>query len=79
MQAVFITKSSNPVQQSGKHRSFVGWVVMGPSVEVQIGMRGFVVYSVAQRAIGSPINICFQDGEMAQPFGLHSECTDGCC
>jgi hypothetical protein len=46
---------------------------MGPSIEVQIGMGGFAVRSVAQRAVGSSINICVWEGEVALPFGLHSE------
>jgi hypothetical protein len=31
--------------------------VVGPSVEVEIGMVEFVVHCVAQRAAGSPVNI----------------------
>jgi hypothetical protein len=30
--------------------------VFGPSVEIEIGMGGFAVHSVAQRAVRSPIN-----------------------
>jgi hypothetical protein len=33
-------------------------------------MGVFVVRSVAQRAVGSSVNIYVQEGEMALPFGL---------
>jgi hypothetical protein len=36
MQVVSIAKSSRCVHQCGEHWSYVGWVVMGPSVEEDI-------------------------------------------
>jgi hypothetical protein len=40
LQVVFIAQSNSPVQQCGNYGLFVGWVVVGPSVEVEIGMSG---------------------------------------
>jgi hypothetical protein len=73
LQAVFIVKSSSPVHQYGKHSLFIGWVVMGPSDEVQTGMGESAVHSGAQRAVTSPVNIYVQEGEVAFTFGLHGE------
>jgi hypothetical protein len=36
---------------------FVEWMVVGPSLEVETGMSGFVV----QRAVRSPVNIYVQE------------------
>jgi hypothetical protein len=55
-------------KECGKYRLFVGWVVVGPRVEVEIGMGGFVVHSVAQVAAVSPVNIY-----VSLPFGLHRD------
>jgi hypothetical protein len=73
MQAVFIAKSNSSVHQRAKYGLFVGWVVMGPSVEVENGMCGFAVHYDAQRAVGSPVKIYVQEGKVALPFGLHGE------
>jgi uracil-DNA glycosylase len=54
MQGVFIAKSASLVHHCGKHSLFVGWVVVGPNVEVVICMGEFAVQSVAQRAVASP-------------------------
>jgi hypothetical protein len=35
-----------------------------------------LLYTVAQRAVGSPVNIHVQEGEVAFPFGLHGELMD---
>jgi hypothetical protein len=35
-------------------------------------MGGFTQYSVAQRAVRSPVNVCVQE-EMTLPFGLYGE------
>jgi hypothetical protein len=34
-------------QSSGKSSLFIGWVMVGPSIEVEGGMCGFAVYSMA--------------------------------
>jgi hypothetical protein len=70
MQAVLITESYAPVS---KAQPFVGLVVMGPSVEIEIHMGGFAVNSVAQRAIGTSENICVQEGRVALTFDFYGE------
>jgi hypothetical protein len=70
MQAVLITESYAPVS---KAQLFVGLVVMGPTVEIEIRMDGFAVHSVAQRAVGSSENIYVQEGEVAFTFGFRGE------
>jgi hypothetical protein len=73
MQAVFVPKSSSPDHHCGKCSFFVGSVLMGPSVEVDIRMGGYVVHPVAQRVVGSPVDIYVQEGMMALLIGLHGE------
>jgi hypothetical protein len=56
-----------------KYSSFVGWVLVRPSIEVEICIGGFVVHCVSQRTVGSSVNIYVQEGEMACLFRLHGE------
>jgi hypothetical protein len=46
-QAVLIAQSSGPVHQCGKCSLFIGGVMVGPRLELQVGMCGFAVYSMA--------------------------------
>jgi hypothetical protein len=43
----------------------------GTNIEAEIGVGGFAVHSVAQRAISSPVNIYVQEGKIALSFSLH--------
>jgi hypothetical protein len=43
LQAVFITESSGSVYQIGEHRLFIGWVMMGLGVEVEIAVSGLTL------------------------------------
>jgi hypothetical protein len=52
---------------------FIAWVVLGPSVEVEIDIGGFAVHSVAQRAVKSPINNLCPGREVTLTFGLYGE------
>jgi hypothetical protein len=73
MQVVSTTENSSPMHQCSKH-SFVCWmVVMGPSTKIEICTGGFTVHSVAQRSIGSSVNIYVQEKEVALLFSLHGE------
>jgi hypothetical protein len=51
LQVVFITDSSGSVYQ-WIVPFFIGWVMMGLGVMVEIGVRGLAVHYVSQRAIG---------------------------
>jgi hypothetical protein len=42
----------------------VGWVVVGPSIKVEVGMGRFMVHPMAQSV---------KEGEVALSFGLHGE------
>jgi hypothetical protein len=57
LQAVFITENSGSVYQSGKYRLLIGWVMMGLSVEIEIGGSGLAVHVASHRAIRSAVNM----------------------
>jgi hypothetical protein len=61
------------MRQYGKYSLFVRWLVMAPSIEVEICMGGFAVHSVAQRAFRSSVNICVQEWKVALHFFLRGE------
>jgi hypothetical protein len=67
-----ITKSPGPVHQCRKCSFFIGWVVAGLGIKVEIDVGGLVVHFVAQTAIMPPANIYVQEGEVACSFGYHS-------
>jgi hypothetical protein len=48
-------------------------VVVGTSVKVEVGRGRFMVYSMAQRTMRSPVDIYVKEGEVAFNFGLHGE------
>jgi hypothetical protein len=48
LQAVFITESSGPVHQSREYSLFIGWVMMGIDIGVEIGVCGLAVHFVSQ-------------------------------
>jgi hypothetical protein len=50
-----------------------GWVVVGPSVKIEVGMCSFTVHSVVQRTVGSSVNIYVKERNMTFTFGLHEE------
>jgi hypothetical protein len=50
------------VHQCGKYSLLTGWVMVGPSVKVEIGIGRFTVHSAAQRTVGSPVNIYVKEG-----------------
>jgi hypothetical protein len=52
---------------------FIGWVMMGLGVEVEIGVSGLAVHFVSQRAIRSSVDIQVQEWEVAFTFGFHGE------
>jgi hypothetical protein len=47
--------------------------MMGPGVEVEIGVSWLAVNFVTQRAIRSSVNIQVQEREVAFTFGFHGE------
>jgi hypothetical protein len=51
----------------------VAWVVVGPSVQVEVDMGRFTVHFIAQRNIGSSVNVYVKEGEVALSSGLHGE------
>jgi hypothetical protein len=51
LQAVFMTKSSGSLYQSGQYHPFIGWVMMGFGVVAEIGVCGLAVHLVSQSAI----------------------------
>jgi hypothetical protein len=55
------------------YRSLVGWVVVGPSGNVEVAVCRFTVHSMAQGTVGSPVNIYVEEGEVALSFSLHDE------
>jgi hypothetical protein len=63
LQAVIITESSGSMHKSRQYHLFIGWVMVGLGVKVEIGVcvcvlvGGLVVHIVSQRAIKSPVNI----------------------
>jgi hypothetical protein len=75
LQAAFVTKSSGFVYQSGQYWLFIGWVMKGLGVEVEIGVcvNEFAVYFVFQTAIRSSVNIQIQEWEVAFTFGFRGE------
>jgi hypothetical protein len=66
LQAAFITENSGPMHQSRQNHLFIGWMMMGLGAEVESDVCGLVVYFVSQRAIGSPVNILVQEGEVVE-------------
>jgi hypothetical protein len=48
-------------------------VVVVLSSEIENGVGGLAVHSVAQRTARSPINVCVQEGEVAVTFSLLGE------
>jgi hypothetical protein len=48
-------------------------VVVGSSIKVEVGMGGFTVHCMAQRTVGSPVNIYVKEWEVTLSFGLHGE------
>jgi hypothetical protein len=73
MKAVLVTQSSSPLYQSGKYGMLVGWVVMRARVQVKVVKGRFMVHSMAQGTIGSPVNIYVKEGKVAISFHLHGE------
>jgi hypothetical protein len=69
MKAVLISWSSSPVHQCGKYRLLAGWVVVGSNVKLEESMCRFTVLSMAQRTVGSPVNIYVKEWEVALSFG----------
>jgi hypothetical protein len=61
------------VYQCGKYGLLIGWVVMRAGVQVEVGMGRFTIHSMAQRTIGSPVNIYVKEGKVAIYFHLHGE------
>jgi hypothetical protein len=66
MEAFVITQVSGPMHQHGKHNLFVGRVVMGVCMEVQVSVYGVVVDSMApasHRYIseGSHLHACHRE------------------
>jgi hypothetical protein len=59
------TQSSSPVYQCGKYSMFVGWMVIIAGVSVEAGMGRFTVHFMAQRTIGSSVNIYVKEGKVA--------------
>jgi hypothetical protein len=47
--------------------------MMGPGVEVEIGVSGLAVHFVTQRTIRPFVNIQVQEWEVAFTFGFHGE------
>jgi hypothetical protein len=60
------------VHQCGKYSLFVGWVVVGPSVKVEVDMGRCTVPFMAQRTVGSPINVYDKKGRWPSVC-LHGE------
>jgi hypothetical protein len=52
---------------------FIGRVIMGLGVEVEIGVSGLAVHFVTQRDIRSSINIQVLEWEVAFNIGFHDE------
>jgi hypothetical protein len=57
LQTVFITASTGSLYQSGQYHLFIGGVMMGLGVEVEIGMSWLTVHFVSQGAIWTSVNI----------------------
>jgi hypothetical protein len=53
------------VHQCGKYSLLVGWVVVGSTVKVEVGVGRFAVHSMAQRTVGSSVNIYVKEGEVS--------------
>jgi hypothetical protein len=51
MKTFVITQGSGPMYQRGKHSRFIGRVVVRVGLEIEVGMCGFTVDSMAQWAI----------------------------
>jgi hypothetical protein len=64
------------MHQCGKYSLFTGWVVVGPGVKIELGMSSFTVHSMAQRTVGSSVNIYVKEWEVAFTFGLHGELNE---
>jgi hypothetical protein len=61
------------VQQCGKYSSLTGWVVVGPSIKIEVSMGRFTVHSKAQGTAGSSVSVYVNEREEAFSFGLHGE------
>jgi hypothetical protein len=61
------------MHQCGKYSLLIGRVVVGPGVKVEVGMGSFTVHSMAQRTVGSFVNVYVKEWEVAFTFGLHGE------
>jgi hypothetical protein len=61
------------MHQCGKYSLLTGWVVVEPGVKVEVCMGSFTVHSMAQRTVGSSVNIYVKKGEVAFTFGLQGE------
>jgi hypothetical protein len=72
LQAVFFTKSFGSVHQNRHYSLFIGWVMLGLGVEVEIGVCGLAVHFVSQRTIRSPVHKV-QEREVAFSFGFHGK------
>jgi hypothetical protein len=48
MKTFMITQGSGPMYQRGKHSLFIGRVVVRVGMEIEVGMCGFTVDSMAQ-------------------------------
>jgi hypothetical protein len=53
------------MHQCGKFSLLTGWVVVGPGIKVEVGMGSFMVHSMAQRTVGSSVNIYGKEWEVA--------------
>jgi hypothetical protein len=73
MEAVLVAQSPGSVYQCGEYGLLFVWVVMRAGIQVEAGMGRFMVQSVAQRTIGSPVNIYVKEGKVAVFFRLHGE------
>jgi hypothetical protein len=73
LQAVFITEIFGSVYQSREYRLFIGGVMMGLEVDLEIVVSGLTVHFVSQGAIRSSVNIQVQEWEVAFTFGFHGE------
>jgi hypothetical protein len=59
-QEVLVTEGYGSVCQECEDRLFIGRVVMGTLLEVEIGVCGFTVYFVAQGAVSFPVYVDVQ-------------------
>jgi hypothetical protein len=73
MEAVLVAQSTGSVYQCGEYGLLIGWVVVIAGIQVGVGMGRFMVYSMSEGTIGSPVNINIQEGKVAISFHLHGE------